>query len=139
MKRAIAFITIGAASALVSPALGELDWSDSPTFTLDMFCQDPSDSGLVWEDSAPFTLDMFCQNPSDSGLAFGDSGVFVLQFADLDEDGDVDLHDFATFARCFTGSGGLAPPGCECADLDGDGDIDADDFTRFDDNFTGPG
>jgi PKD repeat protein len=35
--------------------------------------------------------------------------------ADLDDDGDVDLADFARFARCCTGPGGTTPPpGCEC-------------------------
>ena len=35
--------------------------------------------------------------------------------ADLDIDGDVDAHDLALFARCFTGSGVTVPPaGCEC-------------------------
>ncbi|MFH0981088.1 MAG: hypothetical protein V2A79_06085 [Planctomycetota bacterium] len=58
--------------------------------------------------------------------------------ADLDDDGDADLKDFALFQRCFTGSGGGVPSGCTAADLDGDTDVDLTDFHRFQDGFTGP-
>jgi hypothetical protein len=55
---------------------------------------------------------------------------------DMDQNGRVDLNDFATFAVCFTGSGLPAAPGCAIGDLDGDGDLDLDDFNIFASNFT---
>lgn len=59
--------------------------------------------------------------------------------ADLDDDGDVDLTDFALFLPCFNGPG--RPPaqaGCEGADLDGDTDVDLADFGLFLPCFNGP-
>jgi hypothetical protein len=50
---------------------------------------------------------------------------------DCNQNGTVDLNDFATFAVCFTGPGGFRPPQCLCVDLDGDGDVDLDDFAQF--------
>ena len=48
--------------------------------------------------------------------------------ADFNDDGDVDLADFACFQVCFTGP--ELPPGEECQshDIDRDGDVDLDDF-----------
>ncbi len=59
--------------------------------------------------------------------------------ADFDQDGDVDLEDFAAFQACFNGPN--APPAVGCsvpADLDGDGDVDLVDFSRFQACFNGP-
>lgn len=59
--------------------------------------------------------------------------------ADLDCDGDVDLHDFARFQFCF----GVADPlGCNpiaTPDLNSDGQVDIDDYALFIANLTGPG
>jgi murein tripeptide amidase MpaA len=63
--------------------------------------------------------------------------------ADFDVDGDVDLNDFATFSRCYSGdSVTTPPPGCAPADfaltdLDGDTDVDLNDFNLFAQAFTG--
>ena len=62
---------------------------------------------------------------------------------DLDDDGDVDLNDFATFAACYYGSAiTVPPPSCTleqftASDLDEDGDVDLSDFSTFALNFTG--
>jgi subtilisin-like proprotein convertase family protein len=62
---------------------------------------------------------------------------------DIDSDGDVDLNDFATFARCFSGQAvTVPPPSCSpsefiLSDLQGDGDVDLNDFSNFANNFTG--
>ena len=63
---------------------------------------------------------------------------------DLDDDGDVDIDDFNTFADCLAGPDVFDPPP-DCnpgdfinADLDGDGDVDLADFARFQEVFTGP-
>ena len=59
---------------------------------------------------------------------------------DFDEDGDVDLDDFGSFAACYNGSARppapACPPGVD-ADCDGDGDVDLDDFGIFAANYTG--
>jgi len=52
-------------------------------------------------------------------------------FGDLDDDGDVDLDDFAIFADCVSGPDVPVQPGCEAADLDSDGDVDLADFALF--------
>ncbi|MCB9850011.1 MAG: hypothetical protein H6817_04830 [Phycisphaerales bacterium] len=57
---------------------------------------------------------------------------------DLDNDGDVDLHDYAAFQGCFTGVGVPPVSGCEDADIDGDGDVDLTDLASFVNDLTGP-
>jgi len=64
------------------------------------------------------------------------SELWIVQPAtvgpDLDQDGDVDLNDFATFQLCFNGaSRPPAAPGCAKADFEPDGDVDLNDFATF--------
>lgn len=57
---------------------------------------------------------------------------------DYDDDGDVDLVDFAQFQLCYTGiSGGPVDGVCDAGDFDDDGDIDLADFAYFQLAFTG--
>ena len=49
-----------------------------------------------------------------------------------------DLSDYAVLQNCFTGSGGVTPPGCERFDFESDGDVDLDDFNEFLLALTGP-
>lgn len=75
-----------------------------------------------------------------SGLFYAAEHLYlqtVTKPGDLDEDGDVDLADFATWNSCLTGPGVVPDPGCEAADLDGDNDVDAADFAAFQEAFTG--
>ncbi len=58
-------------------------------------------------------------------------------FADADGDSDVDVDDFGSFQRCFTGAIGGASPNCACFDRQQDGDIDNFDFNAFSDCKTG--
>ena len=59
---------------------------------------------------------------------------------DLNDDGDVDLSDFASFSVCFSGSGvPYSPLECGLADMDADGDVDLRDMRRLVDMLTGPG
>ncbi len=51
--------------------------------------------------------------------------------ADLDQDSDIDVADFAMFAGCLAGPGQEAPAGCVLADTDTDGDVDLDDFAAL--------
>ena len=75
-----------------------------------------------------------------AGVYQGDGSTCAENCAlgDLDDDGDVDLADFALFTRCFTGVGGEASPACSQADVDGCGQIDLEDFVAFRAAFTGP-
>ena len=62
--------------------------------------------------------------------------------ADFDDDGDVDLNDFATFAMCFSNGATTPPPGCgpvdfAKTDLDDDSDVDLNDFATFATYYTG--
>ena len=148
-RRAIALILIGAASTLVIPAVAEVSWSDSATFTLDMFCQDPSSTGLVWDDSLAFTLDMLCQDPSGTGMTFGDTGVFALQLpevGDLNCDCAVDNFDIDSFVMALTSASHQPPfddyyalyPDCNgmLADCNGDGSVNNFDIDYFVDLLT---
>lgn len=65
------------------------------------------------------------------------AGPFTTCFTDLcplcddgdaDQDGDVDLDDFAQFQLCF---GGPAAGLCNCLDMDNDNDVDLDDYALF--------
>jgi hypothetical protein len=49
--------------------------------------------------------------------------------SDFDDDGDVDLTDFALLQRCANAA--VLPPDCDFADIDGDDDADADDAGVF--------
>ncbi len=87
-------------------------------------------TGEVWLDWVAFTTaGMFA--PGQEVAVIGRSLIPSRcpdPFADIDEDGDVDLNDFAEFQLCYTGSGGSLAEGCECLDRDGDDDIDVHDF-----------
>ena len=51
---------------------------------------------------------------------------------DCNNDGTVNLLDFATFAVCFEQSlRGAIGSECDCVDMDGDGDVDLQDFAIF--------
>ncbi|MBI4579627.1 MAG: hypothetical protein HY718_08000 [Planctomycetes bacterium] len=58
-------------------------------------------------------------------------------FADTDDDGDVDMVDFALWQLCVTATGPIPaePAYCQCLDRDdggaGDGDIDLNDLQKF--------
>ena len=50
---------------------------------------------------------------------------------DLDDDGDVDIADFASFADCMNGPDVAYPQGCDASDLDIDSDVDLADFAEL--------
>ena len=123
---------------LPDPSGTGVAWADTSSFIVEMLCLPaPSEAGVAWNDSPLSILDMLCYDPSVTGMAYDHGNVFVLQFADLDEDADVDLSDFATFALCYLGPGAPPPDDCECSDLDGDEDVDLSDFAWFALNYTG--
>jgi len=64
---------------------------------------------------------------------------FELEPADCNEDGGIDLSDFAIFQGCLFGPGipdGLGPQ-CACFDLNGDGTVDLRDFAGLQNNTEG--
>jgi hypothetical protein len=74
-----------------------------------------------------------------------ESATYLIELEatfDHDQDGDVDLVDFAGFQVCYTGNTRTvgASPSCTTAfDNDLDGDVDLADFAAFQLQFTGPG
>jgi hypothetical protein len=119
---------------------------------------DPGDLAPDWMITGPLTADLRAERLGDgdgriytitvecvdeSGNAASKDVLVTVDHdlrGDFDNDGDVDLDDFALFAVCYGGPG--YPPGPDCpsgidADLDGDGDVDLLDFMIFATNFTG--
>jgi hypothetical protein len=63
---------------------------------------------------------------------------FALVPCDCNEDGGVDLIDYADFEACVTGPEGPLPdPSCMCFDIDSDGDVDLLDVAAFGTAFSG--
>jgi hypothetical protein len=61
-------------------------------------------------------------------------------YGDADEDGDIDLADFARMQSCHGGQGrAYVMPACAAFDVDVDGDVDLTDFAAFGPQFSGPG
>ena len=86
-------------------------------------------------------IDTFCQGGQTLADCVGAAGAWAGPFTtcspnpcpicsdgDADQDGDVDLRDFAVFQTCYglTGSGD-----CECIDMNNDYAVDADDVPPF--------
>jgi len=118
-----------------------------------------TDGGLDWRhhditqadlDAAGVTLTAtmklrFTTNDADD-QSINESGLDVLEIVgvscsgagpgDCDQDGDIDLDDYAVFADCLTGPLGGILAGCDLADMDVDTDVDLDDFAAFQEAFT---
>ncbi len=78
-------------------------------------------------------------NDSVCGVNNANCNFCGEMWADTDEDGDIDIRDFAVFQICFTGPGGGVPAGCSCFDryVSGPSGIDTDDFIAFQNCVTG--
>ena len=123
-------------SMLTAPAYGQdydIDW-----FTID-------GGGEMFSTGGDYTLSGTVGQP-DAGEMSGGSynltgGFWFGQVpGDCDNDGDVDLDDFAGFQGCFTGAGRIQRnAACRTTfDLDDDLDVDIFDFSVFVRAFTGP-
>ena len=100
-------------------------------FTIDRNTVDGG--GEMWSRGGDFELSGTI-GQFDAGVTSG--GTFVLtggfwfgiMRGDCDQDGDVDLDDFAQFAGCLDGPGGGLEPGCGCFDFNTSGHVDLADF-----------
>lgn len=106
----------------------------------------PRSDGLIWQCS---DLDSDGTHPAQSGeqkvgamlLDFMFSSPFASPWfrsgtgpigdGDCDDDGDVDLSDWASVSACLAGPGVAPDMDCTCADFNGDGDGDLADFAAF--------
>ncbi len=87
-------------------------------------------TGEVWFDWVVFTTaGMFA--PGEEVDIIGRSLIPEScndPFADSDDDGDVDLDDFAAFQRCYTGSVAVVTDDCICFDRNADSHVSRNDF-----------
>ena len=112
---------------------------------------DPTEFAYAIDIEADAPLDYYDLVVAVAGKSAADGALFyseehfylqVVIAGDLDDDGDVQLDDYATFQGCLNGPEVTEPPpGCEAedfanADFDRDGDVDLGDFATFADNFT---
>ncbi len=62
----------------------------------------------------------------------------VSPSGDLNDDGSVNLDDYAAFEPCLVGPSAIPPDGCNAADSDGDGRVTLRDYAGLQAAFTGP-
>jgi hypothetical protein len=144
--------------ARVQVSANGADWDTvwehtGPSGTDDAWEQFVFDISSVADDQATVYV-RWGMGPTDSGVSYpgwtiddfelwGLAPLTPELLGDVDDDGDVDLGDFATFANCYGGTAvTVPPPGCtpeqfEACDLDGDTDVDLADFSTFAINYTG--
>jgi hypothetical protein len=72
------------------------------------------------------------------GTDVDSTGCVIILPTDLDEDGDVDLEDFALVQACLAGSYVAPPSGCEDADVNNDTYVDDTDVDLLIDCLSGP-
>ena len=99
----------------------------------------------TWQDSsAAYTA----SSEEDSQIVFvGGSSLAVRHVAcrmdtgtgDADDDGYIDVDDFAVLASCMTGPDIWVEAGCEVMDVNGDCDADLADLAAWQPSFTGNG
>jgi len=121
-------------------------WSAAAGYEIDWFTVDGG--GWMWCAGGDFELSGTIGQP-DASTTVMTGGDFALVGGfwtpgeepgpgDCDEDGDVDLDDYAFVADCLLGPDAELGDACACVDLDGDGDADLADVALFQQGFDGP-
>jgi len=99
---------------------------------------DPDDPSSVFRTYLDRSMSRLLQAGYDVTNDFEQIDAFSWNGAgDTDDDGDVDLADYADFARCHAGPGAEPPQGCEAAAFDEDNDVDLADHAGFEQVFSG--
>lgn len=135
--------------AIDDPAMWNVALSQSDIEQVYDDCIDPADEHLIgfWpfdEGSGQLVTDLSAAGnhgflgAEPSSDAADPQWISVGGTGDFEQDGDVDLDDFAQFMACYTGPGGCTGPDCAFADFDDDGDVDVADFAELQLAFTGP-
>jgi hypothetical protein len=140
-----------------APRQNNLTWRNPPECTFrgtliryrtDAYPTSPTDGLLVIDKpGGPGTLDSYAHSNLIPGTSYYYSAfaydsvpqyagpaqvaAVALSVADLDLDNDVDQTDFGLLQACLSGTGVLAPGGCESADLTGDLAVDDQDAQLF--------
>jgi hypothetical protein len=112
------------------------DWGRGGTLTIDNVYL----TGINFSDADSYTVTLTYANEVNTWGTSGTLTIDNLLFTpapNCDDDSDVDLADFASFQRCFSGSGPVTS-GCECADLNGDGHVNLADYDVFVGSLRGP-
>ena len=65
---------------------------------------------------------------SGGGLSLAGGFWIEIPAGDCEDDGDVDLLDYAGFESCLTGPNGNVASECRCYDINGSGSVDLADF-----------
>lgn len=103
--------------------------------------------GVMRSMGGPYELSGTIGQPDGGPLSGGDLTLsggfwFPIPLGDCDDDGDVDLSDYARLVAqakgCLAGPGGSAPLGvCRCFDVNASGEVDLADFAVIQSTHTG--
>jgi hypothetical protein len=124
---------------------GFFAWGSTPEMVADVqFWQDQPESNFGWavvgDEGGQRTAKGFATHEIEDDPSLPRLTIVYTTAVpgDCDDDGDVDVLDYATFLECFTGVGGGQPgEQCGCVDMDDDGDVDLHDLGRLQMSFTG--
>ena len=109
--------------------------------------------GMAWPNGQPYAVNERDRHEvSNIGFQLADfdgdalsATITIVLFvapsipSDCDDDGDVDLDDFAIFEACVSGPAIPVATGCEAKDLNHDNDVDQSDFGIFQRCMSGAG
>jgi hypothetical protein len=97
--------------------------------------------GVMFSAATDFELSGTIGQPDAGSMSGGEFELtggfwFAIPLGDCEDDGDVDLFDYAGFEACITGPGQAVDFGCRCYDVDRNGTVDLADFAVTQATFT---